>query len=202
MAQHARPNATGQIAEGEVAMLPPLRIGGLTVVVISARSQTADPMFFEMFGLDIGKADEGAAKARLTPIVKNALRNEINQLDLKAVVSSGRSDLTGRLLEEGLIAGAPVAPDPQRAADRDARRNVEEGALGPQGVRDRPERAVARERLVRAFDGQADAGLRPAGGIGGEVAEPVACLHDAIERGGVGVRISDRPARAAREDFR
>lgn len=43
--------------------------------------------------------DEGAAKARLTPIVKNALRNEINQLDLKAVVSSGRSDLTGRLLK-------------------------------------------------------------------------------------------------------
>jgi membrane protease subunit HflC len=43
--------------------------------------------------------DEGAAKARLTPIVKNALRNEINQLDLKKVVSSGRSDLTGRLLK-------------------------------------------------------------------------------------------------------
>ena len=43
--------------------------------------------------------DEEAAKARLTPIVKNALRNEINQLALKAVVSSGRSDLTGRLLK-------------------------------------------------------------------------------------------------------
>jgi membrane protease subunit HflC len=43
--------------------------------------------------------DEGAAKARLTPIVKNALRNEINQLALKAVVSSGRSNLTGRLLK-------------------------------------------------------------------------------------------------------
>jgi len=42
--------------------------------------------------------DEEAAKQRLTPIVKNALRNEINQLDLSAVVSSGRSDLTGRLL--------------------------------------------------------------------------------------------------------
>jgi len=42
--------------------------------------------------------DEGAAKSRLTPIVKNALRNEINQLDLKKVVSSGRTDLTGRLL--------------------------------------------------------------------------------------------------------
>lgn len=43
--------------------------------------------------------DEGAAEARLTPIVKNALRNEINQLDLRAVVSSGRTDLTGRLLK-------------------------------------------------------------------------------------------------------
>ena len=42
--------------------------------------------------------DEGAAKARLTPIVKNALRNEINQLSLASVVASGRSDLTGRLL--------------------------------------------------------------------------------------------------------
>ena len=43
--------------------------------------------------------DEGAAKARLAPIVKNALRNEINQLDLVAVVSSGRSNLTSRLLK-------------------------------------------------------------------------------------------------------
>ena len=49
--------------------------------------------------------DESAARARLTPIVKNALRNEINQLDLKKVVSSGRSDLTGRLLKS-INAGA------------------------------------------------------------------------------------------------
>lgn len=42
--------------------------------------------------------DEAAAKQRLIPIIKNALRNEINQLALQAVVSSGRSDLTGRLL--------------------------------------------------------------------------------------------------------
>ena len=52
--------------------------------------------------------DEGAAKARLTPIVKNALRNEINQLDLKAVVSSGRSDLTGRLLKNINVAAATL----------------------------------------------------------------------------------------------
>jgi membrane protease subunit HflC len=43
--------------------------------------------------------DEGAAKARLTPIVQNALKNEISQLDLKAVLSSGRSNLTSRLLK-------------------------------------------------------------------------------------------------------
>jgi modulator of FtsH protease HflC len=43
--------------------------------------------------------DEDAAKDRLKPIVKNALRNEINQLALSQVVSSGRSDLTKRLLE-------------------------------------------------------------------------------------------------------
>jgi microcystin degradation protein MlrC len=41
-----------------------LRVGGLTVVVISARSQTADPMFFEMFGIDIGKARTVVVKSR------------------------------------------------------------------------------------------------------------------------------------------
>lgn len=41
-----------------------LRIGCLTVVVISARNQTADPMFFEMFGLDIGKAKTVVVKSR------------------------------------------------------------------------------------------------------------------------------------------
>jgi microcystin degradation protein MlrC len=41
-----------------------LRIAGVTVVVISDRSQTADPMFFEMFGLDIGQAHTVAVKSR------------------------------------------------------------------------------------------------------------------------------------------
>lgn len=41
-----------------------LRIGGVTVVVISARNQTADPMFFEMFGLEIGKARTVVVKSR------------------------------------------------------------------------------------------------------------------------------------------
>jgi membrane protease subunit HflC len=52
--------------------------------------------------------DEEAAKARLTPIVKNSLRNEINQLALKAVVSSGRSDLTGRLLKNINVGAATL----------------------------------------------------------------------------------------------
>jgi membrane protease subunit HflC len=42
---------------------------------------------------------EEAAKLRLTPIIKDALRNEINRLSLQDVVSGARVDLTARLLE-------------------------------------------------------------------------------------------------------
>lgn len=38
--------------------------GGVRAVVISARQQTADPMFFEMFGLDIGAARVVWVKSR------------------------------------------------------------------------------------------------------------------------------------------
>ncbi|MEZ5931128.1 MAG: M81 family metallopeptidase [Alphaproteobacteria bacterium] len=41
-----------------------LRIGDVTVVVISERSQTADPVFFEMFDLDIGGAHTVVVKSR------------------------------------------------------------------------------------------------------------------------------------------
>ena len=41
-----------------------LRIGGIHVVVISDRSQTSDPMFFEMFGLDIADAHTVIVKSR------------------------------------------------------------------------------------------------------------------------------------------
>jgi microcystin degradation protein MlrC len=41
-----------------------LRIGGLTIIVISARNQTADPMFFEMFGIDIARATTVIVKSR------------------------------------------------------------------------------------------------------------------------------------------
>ncbi|MEO8651751.1 MAG: M81 family metallopeptidase [Hyphomicrobiaceae bacterium] len=54
-------------AQGRTMHLGPsaaLRIGGITVVVISDRSQTGDPMFFEMFGLDIGKAATVVVKSR------------------------------------------------------------------------------------------------------------------------------------------
>ena len=34
------------------------------MIVISARVQTADPMFFEMFGFDIAKADTVVVKSR------------------------------------------------------------------------------------------------------------------------------------------
>lgn len=41
-----------------------LRIGGLKVIVISDRAQTADPVFFEMFGLDIADAKTVVVKSR------------------------------------------------------------------------------------------------------------------------------------------
>ena len=41
-----------------------LRIGGVTVVVISSRAQTADPVFFEMLGLDIAAARTVVVKSR------------------------------------------------------------------------------------------------------------------------------------------
>ncbi|MFV0295649.1 MAG: M81 family metallopeptidase [Hyphomicrobiaceae bacterium] len=54
-------------AQGRTLKLGPsaaLRIGGVTAIVISDRSQTADPMFFEIFGLDIGQAHTVAVKSR------------------------------------------------------------------------------------------------------------------------------------------
>lgn len=42
--------------------------------------------------------NEDAARQRLTPIIKDSLRNQINQLSLAEVVSGGRVDLTQRLL--------------------------------------------------------------------------------------------------------
>lgn len=41
-----------------------LAIGGITVVVVSHRVQCADPIFFEMMGLEIGKARSVAVKSR------------------------------------------------------------------------------------------------------------------------------------------
>jgi microcystin degradation protein MlrC len=41
-----------------------LRIGGITVVVVSKRRQCADPIFFEMMGLDIAKARVVVVKSR------------------------------------------------------------------------------------------------------------------------------------------
>jgi microcystin degradation protein MlrC len=54
-------------AQGRTLKLGPsaaLRIGGVTAIVISDRMQTADPMFFEIFGLDIGKAHTVVVKSR------------------------------------------------------------------------------------------------------------------------------------------
>src|SRR5271163_2287748 len=41
-----------------------LKVGGITVVVVSHRVQCADPVFFEMMGLDIGRARSIVVKSR------------------------------------------------------------------------------------------------------------------------------------------
>lgn len=41
-----------------------LRIGGICVVIISDRTQTADPVFFDMLGLDVGAARTVVVKSR------------------------------------------------------------------------------------------------------------------------------------------
>ena len=60
---------TGRLgyAQGKKLVLGPsaaLKIGGITAIVISDRMQTADPMFFEMFGIDIGDAHTVVVKSR------------------------------------------------------------------------------------------------------------------------------------------
>src|SRR5579864_3364535 len=41
-----------------------LKVGGITVIVISNRQQCADPIFFEMFGLEIAQARSVIVKSR------------------------------------------------------------------------------------------------------------------------------------------
>jgi microcystin degradation protein MlrC len=62
-------NVTGRrgIYAGTAMVLGPtaaLRIGGITVVVVTHRAQCADPAFFEHLGLDIGKARAVVVKSR------------------------------------------------------------------------------------------------------------------------------------------
>ena len=62
-------NVTGRLGlyAGRRLVLGPtaaLRIGGVMVVVISSRAQTADPVFFEMLGLDIASARTVVVKSR------------------------------------------------------------------------------------------------------------------------------------------
>jgi microcystin degradation protein MlrC len=48
----------------ELGSCAALEVGGITVVVISHRVQCADPIFFEMMGLDIGRARSVVVKSR------------------------------------------------------------------------------------------------------------------------------------------
>lgn len=56
----------GMTADRRMALGPSaaLRIGGVTAVVITDRTQTADPVFFHMFGLDIAAARTVVVKSR------------------------------------------------------------------------------------------------------------------------------------------
>jgi microcystin degradation protein MlrC len=56
----------GIFAGSEITLGPScaLDLGGIIVVVISIRTQCADPVFFEMFGLDIAKARSVIVKSR------------------------------------------------------------------------------------------------------------------------------------------
>ena len=124
--------------------------------------------------------DEGAAKARLTPLVQNALKNEISQLDLKQVLSSGRSDLTSRLLKNINASAATLGIEvldvrikrinlPQDSdilvsvfnrmraeRTRVANQLRAEGEQAAQGIRAEAER----ERLVLLADAERDAQAR------------------------------------------
>ena len=53
-----------RLALGRMAALEIGGEGGVTVVVLSARHQTADPVFFEALGLDIGAARTVCVKSR------------------------------------------------------------------------------------------------------------------------------------------
>jgi len=48
----------------ELGRCAALRVGGVTVVVVSHRVQCADPVFFEMMGFDIGRARSVVVKSR------------------------------------------------------------------------------------------------------------------------------------------
>ncbi|MEO0993574.1 MAG: M81 family metallopeptidase [Pseudomonadota bacterium] len=58
---HLGKTAGRQLHLGPSALL---EIGGIKVVVISDRTQTADPIFFEMMGLDVGDAHTVVVKSR------------------------------------------------------------------------------------------------------------------------------------------
>ena len=52
------------IREGDITGCALLDVGGIKVVIISDRTQTADPVLFEMFGIDIAQAHTVVVKSR------------------------------------------------------------------------------------------------------------------------------------------
>ena len=120
-----------------------------------------------------------------------------------------RSGVLGPGLRRETMASAcscigPVEPGPERldvggvdggaAPDAQARRRVAiAGDVVGRALASRAGRRIALiSACVRALDRQADAGLRAAGRIGGEMAEPVALGDDPVERRGIGVGAGDQ----------
>ena len=120
------------------------------------------------------------AKDREQDSLKNALRNEINQLSLASVVASGRSDLTGRLLKNINVGAATLGIEvldvrikkinlPQDSEilpsvfnrmraerTRVANQLRAEGQQGAEGIRAEAER----QRLVLLADAERDAQIQ------------------------------------------
>ena len=103
--------------------------------------------------------DEAAAKLRLIPIIKNALTNEINQLALAEVVSSGRSDLTGRLLANINVGAATLGVEVLDVRIKRINLPQDSQILGSVYERMRTERLQVANALV-AEGTQASEGIR------------------------------------------
>ena len=153
------------IYRGRLVELGPsaaLRIGGpdgIAVIVIGARHQTADPMFFESFGLDIAEArvvcvkSRGHFRAGFMPWFPPSQVFEVDTAGLTSPVLDPFPLAT--LAAPGLSAGRSGRVDPARLVGP-RRRCLPSGCRGPivtcrAGVRQRPSGTSVRENARMQF---------------------------------------------------